>query len=128
MYLMSRVDSIKTFYLDQKLLKIIITLFLKGFGKNAFFREVLVTFTVRGICIRHLGTQKFVFHEKFPKGLHQAKEGNEIVPLTCSYSTLYSGQLLKDRTDVKEILHEKDKVYTESFLTHFLIVNTEIHI
>lgn len=50
---MSRVDSIKAFYLDQKLLKIIITLFLKGFGKNAFLEK----YWPHSVCVEFaLGT------------------------------------------------------------------------
>lgn len=124
MYLMSKVDIIKSFHLNQKLLKIITALFLR-FRKKCFFKEVLATFSVCGICFRYLGTQKSVFFMKyFQRDFIRPKKEMNLCLLHTLIQTLCSGQLLKDMTDVKKILHGKDKVYAESSLTRFLTINT----
>lgn len=83
-----------------------------------FFWEVLVTLSVHGIYIRNLSTQRLCFPWSISKGnsLRQRRKWN------C-YLTLHSGQLLKDMTDVKELLQGK-KVCTASPLIHFLSINT----
>lgn len=83
-----------------------------------FLWQVLATFSVCGTCIRNLSRKRFCFPWSISKGnsLRQRRKWN------C-YLTAYSGQLLKDRTDVEEFLQGK-KVYSASSQTHFLTMNT----
>lgn len=113
-YLMPRVDIIKPFHLDQKLLKIISCDVSQRFW-NEF---VVVFFVLATFSIRNLSRQRFCFPWSISKGnsLRQRRKWN------C-YLIPCSGQLLKDVTDVEEILQGK-KVYRVSSLIHFLTTNT----